>query len=298
MSIIKYKIFTKVVELSSLTKAALELGYTQSGVSHNIKSLEKEFGFPLLIRSKAGIRLTENGELILRHMYEVLNRQHALKQVVSAINGLQAGTITVGTFTSVAIQWLPSIISEFNTRFPDIEIRVMDGVYHDIEELLASEKVECGFVTLPTHKDFQCIPLVKDRLLAVLPADYPMSDEKYFPLNFFKTTPVIIPGEGSDYEIGRIFKKAGIKPKIRFSFRDDYSAIAMVKKGLGITILPELLLQGDVHSLKIMELESHDYRTIGIATPSAKNISPAVKLFLEHTKEWVREHQKSLTIIA
>ena len=91
-----------------------------------------------------------------------------------------------------------------------------------------------------------------------------------------------MPGEGAHYDIGRIFAKS-VQPKIRFSFRDDYSALAMVEKGFGITILPELALRNNVKNVHIMELESHDYRNIGLAY-LPNNITPVIKQFFNFIK--------------
>lgn len=109
MSITKYQVFLSTVELGSLTKTAEALNLTQSGVSHAIASLEEEFGFLLLIRDRAGIRLTSNGERLLRYVRDILQANERLKQEVAAINGLETGTVRIGSFVSVSTQWLPPI---------------------------------------------------------------------------------------------------------------------------------------------------------------------------------------------
>jgi DNA-binding transcriptional LysR family regulator len=83
LSINKYEIFLKVVELGSLTKAADVLGFTQSGISHTISSLEMEFGFTLLIRNRSGVKLTVNGEQVLQPIREILKWNEKLKQEVA-----------------------------------------------------------------------------------------------------------------------------------------------------------------------------------------------------------------------
>ena len=85
MSISKYETLAKVVELGSLTKAAEALGCTQSAVSHTINNLESEFGFAVISRSRAGVRLTPEGERIMPSVRGMLNYEEQLKQTVSAI---------------------------------------------------------------------------------------------------------------------------------------------------------------------------------------------------------------------
>ena len=84
----KYEVFEKTVELSSLTKAAEELGLTQSGVSHIIAALEEEFGFPLLTRSRTGARLTPEGEKIMPFLRDILRSQEQLDQTAAELRGL------------------------------------------------------------------------------------------------------------------------------------------------------------------------------------------------------------------
>ena len=130
----KFKVLLKVVELGSLTKAAEVMGFTQSGVSHMINSLEDEFGFSLLIRNRSGAKLTTNGEEIVKTIREILKWNEHLEQQVASIHGIELGTIHIGTFTSVGVHWLPGIIQDFQRDYPHIEIRLVEGDYREIED--------------------------------------------------------------------------------------------------------------------------------------------------------------------
>ena len=125
MNTSKYKVFLKVAELGNITRAAEELNYTQSGVSHAISALEEEFGFPLLIRRRKGVILTPDGERVLPAIQNIVNSTEQLNQIVSAIKGLNAGTIRIGAFTSVAVHWLPGMIKGFQTRYPNVDFRLL-----------------------------------------------------------------------------------------------------------------------------------------------------------------------------
>lgn len=113
MSLARYEVFNTVVELGSLTKAAEALNITQSAVSYSIANLEAEFGFPLLIRSRSGITLTSNGQRMLKSVRTVLHWDEKLKQEAASIKGLEVGTVRIGAFTSVCIQWLPRLLKNF-----------------------------------------------------------------------------------------------------------------------------------------------------------------------------------------
>ena len=105
MSVSKYEIFLKVVELGSVTRAAEQLDYTQSGVSHAISGMEEEFGFPLLIRRRSGVQLTPDGEQVLPAIQNIVNSREQLHQIVSAIHGLNAGTV-LATLTLLELKGL------------------------------------------------------------------------------------------------------------------------------------------------------------------------------------------------
>ena len=110
MDIKKLEVLLKVIETKSLTAAGNQLGFTQSGVSHLIKTIEDEFGFPVLIRGKGGVRLTENGRALLPAIREILNANDHMDQIVANIRGMSFGRLRIGTFASASVLWLPKII--------------------------------------------------------------------------------------------------------------------------------------------------------------------------------------------
>jgi DNA-binding transcriptional LysR family regulator len=287
LNISKYQTFLKVIELGSLTRAAEALGCTQSGVSHTINSLEEELGFTLLIRSRAGVQLTAEGERVLPAMRSILNGFSQLEQIVSSIRGLDTGVIRVGSFTSVAVHWLPGIIKRFLKDHPNVEFKLLNGDYHDVERWLTDGSIDVGFVPLPARVDCRTIPLREDRLLAILPKDHPKAKLDRFPLSEIEKEDFISLLKNSDHDARRAMELAGVKPHIKFTTKDDYAIIAMVENGLGISIVPELLLQGHTENLRAMELFPASKRIIALAIPDAAGMSPAVQAFVDYARRWV-----------
>lgn len=289
MSINKYEVFLKVVELGSLTKAAEVLGFTQSGISHTISSLENQFGFPLLTRNRSGIRLTVNGEQVLQPIREILKWNEQLKQEVGNIHGLEVGTLTIGTFTSVSVHWLPGMIKQFRSKYPQIEFRLMEGGYLEIEQWIEAGVIDCGFISLPTRDNFAVFPLKKDRMLGIVAEDHHLSKQPFLSFSQIAGEDFIIPKEGSDYDVRRVLDKAGIRPNVKFTAGDDYAIGAMVEKGLGISILPELVLKGQNRNVVALELEERSFRSLGIAVHSMKYASPVTKRFVKDVQAWVQQ---------
>lgn len=292
MNISKYKAFLKTVEHGNITKAAVDLGYTQSGISHMIHDLESEYGFQLLIRTKAGVELTTNGMLLLKPLQELLNGYEKLCQTVNSINGLETGIIRIGTFTSVSVQWLPNIMKKFQEDFPHIEIQLYDGSYIEIEQWLEQGKIDCGFLTDSSHYKFDFIPLKKDRMLAILPSNHSFAKCKRFPIAQFQKEQFILPHKGFDDDVLNVFHKTGTKPNIKYTVKGDSAIIAMVANGLGVGMLPELFLQGNFHTICIKNLEPEYSRTIGIVVPNLSSIPPATKRFIGYLKIWLKNQYK------
>ena len=134
MNLAKYQALLSVVESGSLTAAAAQLGLTQSAVSHSINSLEEELGFAVIKRSRAGVKLTNEGERLLPAVRGLLNSAEQLSQVTAAIRGLDSGLVRIGTFTSVAVHWLPGVLKEFQRDYPRVEFKLLNGDYNDVEQ--------------------------------------------------------------------------------------------------------------------------------------------------------------------
>ena len=289
MSISKYETLAKVCELGSLTKAAEALEITQSAVSHTINSLEEQVGFAILTRSRAGVKLTDNGQRIMPSVRGMLNYYEQLNQTVSAIRGLDFGTVRIGAFTSVAVHWLPGVIKEFQRDYPNVDIKLLNGDYHDVEKWLTEGSVDLGFVNLPTKLNCECIALMDDRLLAILPPDHKFASYPKFPLVECETEAFITLLETSNHDANKALSAAGIKPNIKFSTKDDYAIIAMVEQGLGISIMPELLLRGRHDNVAVKELVPPSKRTIGLAIGETSSQSPATRKFADYIIKWVKE---------
>jgi len=286
----KLEVLEKIVEQASLTRAAEELGLTQSGVSHILAGLEEELGFPLLKRSRVGARLTPEGERLMPLVRDVLRSLERLDQTAAELRGLAAGTVRIGTFTSVAVHWLPGMIQEFQALYPRVEFKLLNGDYHDVDRWLADGSVDVGFITLPTALRCECVPLREDRLLAVLPPAHPLAKMAVCPVREVAAEPFISLLETSDSDARRALDAAGARPNVRFTTKDDYAIIAMVSQGLGVSIMPELLLRGRERDVALRPLDPPASRTLALAVASGDRAGPATRRFADFAAEWVAKN--------
>ena len=285
MNISKYETFLATIEAGSLTQAAENLGCTQSAVSHSIASLEADLGFPVITRSRGGVKLTEEGVKLLPAVRALLASAENLEQTASSIRGLQAGTVRIGAFTSVAVHWLPPILKRFQADYPNVDFRLLNGDYHDVDRWVQDGSVDIGFINMPNDLECECIALMEDRLLAIVPEDSRFASYRKFPLIECETEPFISLLESSDHDARKALDAAGVKPNVRFYTKDDYAIIAMVEQGLGISIMPELLLKGRNDRVRVLPLQPEAVRTIGLALVSK---GPAALKFTEYVVDFVR----------
>ncbi|MBR6996626.1 MAG: LysR family transcriptional regulator [Ruminococcus sp.] len=285
MNISKYLAFVKTIEYGSFTKAAEMLNYSQSGISRMINDLENDWKITLLERGKSGVRLTSDGTRILPYVRSVCEEYDKLCMQVDELNGLQSGLIRIGTFSSVATHWLPGIIKRFQESYPNIEYELLLGDYSEIEAWIAEGRVDCGFLRLPTQHEFETISLKHDPLLAVIPESHPLAEQKEFPITAFDGQPFMMLEKGGNYEITELFERNGIHPDVRFTTWDDYAVMSMVEQGLGIAILPELILQRIPYHILTKPIDVPAYREIGLAYRSRRSLSLAAERFVACCEE-------------
>ena len=289
MNIAKYQALVTAVEEGSLTIAAERLGCTQSAVSHSIAGLEEELGFALITRNRSGVRLTPEGERLMPSVRNLLSSAEQLRQTASSIRGLDSGTVRIGSFTSVAVHWLPAILKHFQQDYPKVEIRLLNGDYNDVDRWIRDGSVDIGFITVPSELECETVALMEDRLLAILPEDSRFSNYPKFPLVECEREPFISLLQSSDNDLRRTLESAGVTPNIKFTTKDDYAIIAMVESGLGISIMPKLLLKGRTDNVCALPLLPPSSRRIALAIPKKESASPAAQSFARHVTEWINE---------
>lgn len=236
----KYQAFVKTVETGSFTHAALLLNYAQSSVSKMIADLEKEWGVTLLERSRSGVQLTACREQILPYARALIEDYQKLSGFVDEMNGIQTGTVRIGTFSSVAIHWLPNIVAAFQKDYPDIEYELLLGDYDEVERWLEEGRIECGFLRLPTRPAFETLFLKQDEYKVILPQGHPLAQRPVIEPHALDGQAFLLLEHGGKTEVSDLLTRFGIHPNIRFTTWEDYAILSMVEKGLGIGILPRI----------------------------------------------------------
>lgn len=207
-----------------------------------------------------------------------------MQQQVHAINGIQSGTVRIGTFSSVAINWLPNIFSKFQEDYPKIDYEILLGDYDDIEKWINEGRVDCGFLRLPSCTNFDIISLKQDEYKAVLPMNHPLAQKDFLDYKDLNEQPFLLLEHGGKTEVSELLEKYNIHPNIRFTTWEDYAIMSMVEKGLGIGVLPEMILKRIPYQVAIRPFRTPYFREIVLAMKDQKKMTPAIEKFIEYLK--------------
>jgi len=287
----KFETLLRVIDCGSITKAGEDLGYTQSGISHMMKAIERELGFPVLIRNRNGVVPTEDGKKIIPALRQLINWNEQFEQITASIQGITIGKVRIGTFTSMSVNWLPRIIKVFQSEYPNITIELVEGGSRALSSEIENGLIDVGFGRCPVGTEADWIPLFEDCLMAVLPPACDIKGLNAFPIQRFNRIPFIALPEYFDCEVQQFFQQNSILPDVKFSSTDDYTIISMVEQGIGCSILPQMVLRGYKHcNVQTLALEPYCRRQLGIVLPSLKDASPATKKFVQCAKTIINQN--------
>ena len=288
----KLEALLMAVDLGSFTKAAEVLGYTQSGLTNMMNSLEKEVGFTLLERGLSGVRLTEEGERIAPAVREFLQANARLDSVIEQVASSRTEIIRVSAYASIAMHWLPGIIQRFREECPDVDVDIRMADHVDVPyELLAQGKMDAILVSPQDEGQYEWVHLADDPMFAVLPKDFDTQGMTAFPLAAFEARDFIMPSQGFDKDIMRIFNRIGVKPHILPTWVDDPTVISMVSHGLGVSMMTELTVRGRTDGVKLLPVEPASSRELGLAVRSLDAASDGLRRFIDCTTRVVAEMQ-------
>ena len=280
MDILKCKAFISAVDEGSLTGAGRVLGYTPSGISQLISAMEAEFGFALLIRKNNGVVPTREGESLYPLIQEFIDKETAIYEAATEMSGMYKGNVMIATYASIAAHRLPAIIKEFTDLHPSINIQIEETTKNRIEKLVASGKADLSLCSRLSNQSYEWIPFDTDEMVAILPKDHPDAVGDSYPIKNCRKEDIIMPSEGDDADVRELLKKHGIVPNVRLTTLENYTAINMVAKGLGIGIMNKGITIGWNTDTAILPLDPPSSIELGISLPSLETAAPAVREFV------------------
>ncbi|MDO5115169.1 MAG: LysR substrate-binding domain-containing protein [Synergistaceae bacterium] len=289
MDLKKCKILLDAIDYRNLSKVARDYGYTPSGIWRMINSIEGELGFPLFVSGGSGVVPTDNCLRLAPSLRELLKCNERLAQTMCDIKGMKSGNITIGSYPSVSIRWLPHVIKAFQADYPGVTINIREGIRQELQGWLDEMSVELCFYTWRPGMKCHWIPLKEDPIVAVLPPGHPLAGAVSYPLARCRDERFIMPALGRDEDIYAVFEEEGISPRIVLSTIENFAAISMIECGLGMSIMNELITKGYVNKAAILPLDPPRSIKFGIAIPSLQKASPAALEFARYARRMIAE---------
>jgi Transcriptional regulator len=278
----RYIALQKIIDLGSFTKAAEILGYTQSSISQMISSLEDELSIKLLYRSRVGVKLTLEGQDLYPFIEKTILQYRAMQGKANEIKGLDTGIIRVGTVSSVTCHWLPQLIKEFQTIYPNVQFIFHQGDYSSIQEWIKMGTVDFGFITPPAVTGLKTIDIKDGTMLAILPTNHKLASKNVVTLDELVNEPFILLEEGHFSEPLEAFASHNLQPNIKFCIHDDYAIMTMVEAGLGISILAELVLRRTNYNIVKLPIAPPINRKLAIGYKDKSSLPIASKYFIDY----------------
>ena len=275
-----YHAFITIIETGSFTKAAEQLGYTQSGISQLMKQLEEEVHTQLVIRSRRGITLTADGEKLYPAILQLVNAKASLNQAVNALEGLEQAVIKIGALDSIVNHYLPTWIQQFKTLYPDVQFHLTFGDYTEIEQMIKQEQIDFGFVNPEMTTELHMEPIVTDEYRVCFPINHHFAKHAIVDVQDLQREPYILIKDGFMNPIEEHLRQHHIALNVQYVVSVDRFAIEFIKKDLGISIMPALVIPQNELSIDSRPLSIPKARELHVAFKDFHTLSAAARAFI------------------
>ena len=290
MQIESLKVFCDLAETESFTKAAQINGVTQSAVSQQISSLERQFKSLLIERSKKKFRLTREGQVLYDYSKQIIQTYDSLFSRLQEIKDIVSGTIRLATIYSVGLHDLPPYLKKFLKAYPTVNIHVEYRRSNQVYDDVLGNVVDLGLVAYP-QKDakLEIVPLRRDMLVLICHPDHPFAKVKSINLTEISGQKFIgfEPDIPTRKAIDKILKERSISVQHVMEFDNIETVKRAVEIDAGIAIVPHGTIVQEVSKQTLAEVKIQDeefFRPLAAIHKKHKVLSPAIKQFLSVLK--------------
>lgn len=300
MELRQLRYFVEVAEREHISEAAEHLHVAQSAISRQIANLEDELGTPLFERVGRNVRLTPIGKTFLEHTIAALKAiDFAVKQVEEYLDPAK-GTIKVGFPTSLASYVLPTVISAFKKEYPDISFHLRQGSYKFLIDAVKNRELNLAFLgpLPPKDPEIQTTLLFSENIHALLPFGHRLAKESSIALADLRDDNFVSFPDG--YVLQKVLieacKSAGFTPNITTEGEDMDALKGLVAAGIGVTLLPESSMYDSTPrmTVKLPITNPPIRRTVGIISPTTRELAPSEIVFLNFVKNFYSRINKFL----
>jgi len=286
MQIESLKVFCDLAETESFTKAAQISEITQSAVSQQISSLERQFKSLLIERSKKRFRLTREGQVLYEYSKQILNTFDSMTNRLQEIKDIVSGTIRVATIYSIGLHDLPPYLKKFLKAYPTVNVHVEYRRSNQVYEDVLSNVVDLGLVAYPS-KDakLEVVPLRKDVLVLICHPQHPLAKNKSVRLREISGLKFIgfEPDIPTRRAIDKILKDQNVSVNVVMEFDNIETVKRAAEIDAGVAIVPVGTVTQEVSKSTLAAISLEDgqfYRPLAAIYKKNKVLSPAIKQFL------------------
>ena len=292
MELRQLRYFIEVAEREHVSEAAEHLHVAQSAISRQIANLEGELGVELFEREGRNIKLSPIGRTFLGHAKSAIKAIDYAKAQVDEYLDPERGTIKIGFPTSLASHLLPTVISAFKSKYPNVAFQLRQGSYNFLIESIKNREVNIAFLGPVPLKEpgIKGDILFTEAIFALLPSSHPLAERKSLRLNELKKDQFVLFPKG--YILEKIAveacRQAGFSPHISSQGEDLDAIKGLVSAGMGVTLLPESTFHETTPRftvkipIEIPELK----RTVGMIIPENRELSASEKVFYRFAKDF------------
>ena len=275
--------FLAVLDHGGFGSAADELGVSQSAVSHSVATLERALGVPVLVRDPGRPRPTPFGERILAPARQAVDAHATVCELAAAARSEPAGTVRLAATLSACLGVVPELLAGWKEAFPGVRVEVLEGEDDEVGEWLRDGVVELA--VLVGRQPPPGVPLATDTFQALLRRDHPLAGEPVIDPVELEDDPFILSTGGCQPYIEHAYRLAGARFQWAHGVRDMGTLLAMVRGGVGVSVVPGLLATLLDHQLTMVPLTRTVSRHLSLTGPSDRPWHPLA----ERLTDWCRE---------
>jgi DNA-binding transcriptional LysR family regulator len=286
------RVMRAIAEEGSYTAAATSLGYTQPAVSQMVRRLEQRTGTVLVERLGRTVRLTEAGQVLARHAGYVLTALDNAEAEVTAIAGMQAGRVRLMAFPSSSAALVPRALAKVADAHPGVTIQFSEG--EPEESLTAVREGSCDLAVAFSYdgtdvgrgvddlQGLDVIEMLSDPVLVALPARHRLAGEPVVSLADLSRDSWIAGCPRCRGHLLDLARRTGFEPNVSFETEDYVAVLGLVAAGLGVALVPALILHSVSHEAVVTrEIEPSSRRSVHVVTTADLRRVPAVNATIE-----------------
>lgn len=290
MQIESLKVFCDLAETESFTKAAQINNVTQSAVSQQISSLERQFNSLLIERSKKKFRLTREGEVLYEYSKQIIQTYDSLYSRLQEIKDIISGTIRVATIYSIGLHDLPPYLKKFLKTYPTVNVHVEYRRANQVYEDVISNVVDLGLVAYAAKDNkLEVVNLRKDILVLICHPQHPLARNKSVKFKDLSGQKFIAfePDIPTRRAVDKILKERNVEVQVVMEFDNIETVKRAVEIDAGVAIVPQATIMQEVAKQTLAQVHFEDgefYRPLAAIYKKHKVLSPAMRQFIAMLK--------------